>query len=591
MASSCSRQSADAESGEHPSGGDTSSPSDEHNGRTPPPGSPGGDPDSKTQAVIDELTRKRNAAARLKSRYQNQLRGLTVLGQLPDVVAEAKTDKAPEETPSSKPPPPAAGEVVDGELANAPEAVFSAPVAQTVAVEVKRRADRSVVFPGVRGLHSAYDETKRIDLQLVLTEVTYAVETLTNLRTGESRRASMDDVGPRRSNLTWNTIATVILLVVGFAIPVNRVADMVAHKRLSSGRICTLLQWAARQLIPVVIFLGEELADCRYLAGDDSKTKVIDLGEAPKEDDPLAELDQRFGFTFARKDGKGDKASLNVSLLTGRLNEKDPRSTVHFFRTHIGNVGNLLSMILESRRPKTGPLTFQGDLSTGNLPSAEIRRLVKLVLAGCGAHARRPIWRYRDDDPQLCYYLLSCFFLLARIEVRIDALGRTRETTLRLRQRHARRVWDLIKSRCVAATQGGMTSAGPAIRWPPKTHLYDACMYIINHFDELTRYLSDPRLEWTNNARERGLRAEVYMLVSSKFRKTRRGRAALDVLRTINATCTAAGVPLADYLREVLPAGRKKIAENPAHYTPYAVAQRLSAARTAQAAASATPAA
>jgi hypothetical protein len=503
-----------------------------------------------------------------------------VLGEPPDVVAAATETASSEADPQAAREDAVGGATADQELASPSEVVFSAPVARTAAVDLVRRADRSVVFPGVRGLHSAFDQTKRVDLQLVLTEQTYHVETLTDMKSGASCRASMDDIGPKRSNLTWNTIATVILLVVGFAIPVNRVMNMIGHKSLSSGRICGLLQWAARLLVPVYLHQAEELADCRYLSGDDAKTKVLDVDEAPKEDDPLAELDERFGFTSSRVDGKGDKAAVNVSMVTGRTKEEDPRSTVHFFRTHIGNFGNLLTKILESRSPKTGPLTVQGDMSSGNLPSAVMRKIVKIILAGCGSHARRPIWRYRDDDPQFCYYLLSCFFLLARIEARIDALGRTRETTLRLRQRHARKVWDLIRTRCVAAVEGGMTSAGRAHRWPPKTKLYDAAMYIINHFDALTRYLGDPRLEFTNNARERGLRAEVSMLVSSKFRKTRRGRAALDVLRTINATCTAADVSLADYLREVLPAGAK-IESNPAHYTPYAVAERLRAAPTA----------
>jgi hypothetical protein len=64
------------------------------------------------------------------------------------------------------------------------------------------------------------------------------------------------------------------------------------------------------------------------------------------------------------------------------------------------------------------------------------------------------------------------------------------------------------------------------------------------------------------------------------------------VLRTINATCTAAGVPLGVYLREVMPAGTD-IAANPAHYTPLAMAERLRAraAEAAKTPASATHAA
>ncbi len=64
------------------------------------------------------------------------------------------------------------------------------------------------------------------------------------------------------------------------------------------------------------------------------------------------------------------------------------------------------------------------------------------------------------------------------------------------------------------------------------------------------------------------------MLSGSKFRKTRNGRAVLDVLRTINATCTAAKIDLTTYLRYVfkhLP----ELRENPKNYTPYSVTLRL----------------
>jgi len=459
-------------------------------------------------------------------------------------------------------------------LAGPAEAVFSGPVATVVTENFTRRVDRSIAFAAVSGLHSASDKTKRIDLKLIVSEQTYSIETLTDPHTGKSIRASMADVGPRGSNLTWQAIATIIQLVVGFGIASNRLMLIIGHKAFSSGRMCLLLQWAARLLCPVYTFLGESLGDASLVAGDDTPTKVIDLREQVQKDDPLAELDERFGFKSERADGKGAKSTLNVSMISGRTKEKEPKSTIHFFRTHMGNFGNLLTKILENRKPKTGPLTMQGDLSSANLPSKATRELIAIISAGCGAHARRPFWRYRNDDPVLCFYMLSCFFLLARLERMIDTRGRTREVTRRLRRRYGGRIWKLILARAQAVINGSPISTGRAIRWPPKTKLHEAANYIINNYDKLTRYLDDPRLEFTNNARERGLRAEVYMLLASKFRKTRRGRAALDVLRTINATCTAAGITLAVYLREVLPAGAL-IADNPDHYTPFAVAERL----------------
>lgn len=102
----------------------------------------------------------------------------------------------------------------------------------------------------------------------------------------------------------------------------------------------------------------------------------------------------------------------------------------------------------------------------------------------------------------------------------------------------------------------------------------------VNHFDALTLYLKYPELEYTNNGRERALRIEKCMLSSSKFRKTKRGRVTLDILRTINATCTAAGVDLVDYLRFVF-IYSTELTDHPENFTPHAFARSLDPKKTA----------
>jgi hypothetical protein len=229
------------------------------------------------------------------------------------------------------------------------------------------------------------------------------------------------------------------------------------------------------------------------------------------------------------------------------------------------------------RSPKAGPLIFQGDLSTTNLPSHELMKRIELIIAGCGAHARRPFWRHKDEDEAFCYFMLRGFLALSDIETRIDHLGRTRDSILKLRGRYAKWVWQALYNRCVAVTTGQIPGRAtyrkdctPDI-WPPGTELHKAAKYVINHFEELTRYLYNPYLQYTNNGIERALRIEKCMLSGSKFRKTRNGRAVLDVLRTINATCTAAKVDLTSYIRYVF-AHLSELRDNPKNFTPYAVA-------------------
>ena len=189
--------------------------------------------------------------------------------------------------------------------------------------------------------------------------------------------------------------------------------------------------------------------------------------------------------------------------------------------------------------------------------------------------------------------MLRGFLALAEIEARIDQMGLTRKNVLKLRGKYGRLIWHAMKNRCIAAVLGVAPSPGtypagivPNV-WPPGSELFKAAMYVINHFDELTMYLEHPELEYTNNGRERALRIEKCMLSSSKFRKTKRGRVTLDILRTINATCTAANVDVTDYVRFAFIHG-SELHDHPEKYTPFAFARSLdqkkaSAAMTATA--------
>lgn len=474
---------------------------------------------------------------------------------------------------------PKAGAPGQLEFALASEMMFSEPASLREIKNHKEPVERIVEFGREKGLHSTYDYTKRVDLKIVVTETNHQVETVTDPETGVAVRASMADIGPEGFQLTWGAIANLVKLHVGFAIPINRLAMLIGQPEFASGKICRILHYVASKLLPVYLYLIEALSDAEIISGDDTKTKILEL-DSPGEDSLANAIDEMLGFAQAKKDGSGEKKGLNVSLLVGRAAKEDPRSTIRFFRTHLGSVGDLLSQALELRSPKAGSLTFQGDLSTSNLPSHKLMERFKLIIAGCGAHARRPFWRYKDEDGALCYFMLRGFLMLSQIESRIDSRGRTKATVLKLRGRYAKWVWQALRSRCVAATTGEVLgratyrkNCGPQI-WPPSTQLHTACRYVIKHFEELTQYLGNPYLHYTNNGIERALRIEKCMLSGSKFRKTRNGRAVLDVLRTINATCTAAKIDVTAYLRYVfkhLP----DLSENPKNYTPYAVALRL----------------
>jgi hypothetical protein len=504
------------------------------------------------KAEIEKLKKKRDELSKEKAGYNQKLRRLTPKPKVPEQL----------------------------ELAPAKELMFSTGSGSRADEGSRETVERMSEFGKEQGLHSTFDKTKRVDLKILVTETTHEVETVTDPSTGKSVRASMKHVGPEGSQLTWGAIANLVKLHVGFAIPMSRLEMIIGQPEFTSGKICRTLRWVAVQLLPIYLCLLESLSEADIISGDDTGTKVLELNDIPDSEDSLAsQIDSHLGWASPRADGNGDKKGLNVSLLIGKTKE-DPRSTIRFYRTHLGSVGNLMTKVLEWRLPKAGPLIFQGDLSTTNLPVEELRTRFRMQIAGCAAHARRPFFRHKDDDEDLCYFMLRGFLILSEIEKHIDARGRTEEVVLRWRNRYGRKVWEALRSRCIAATTGNIPGRFTYRKgtfpnlWPKGYDLNRASKYVIKHYDELTLYLSNPKLQYTNNISERALRVEKCMLSSSKFRKNRNGRATLDILRTLNSTCTAADLEIADYLRYVFK-HITEIKDHPEAFTPYAVALKL----------------
>jgi len=372
-------------------------------------------------------------------------------------------------------------------------------------------------------------------------------------------------------------------------------------------------------LVAIYIELGEQLSDSEILCGDDTSCRVLEVnsyfdrlksGKADKSTAPWSGyrnkaaseasierceqqkrerrkrraqgerkakrtadeepslgmlLGRHYDFESQRQDGQGAKQSLNTTVITGRSIAKDPRSLTVFYRSHLGSFGNLLESILHSRSASHKDVIVQSDLSTTNLVrDCELLNRFKFKFIGCSSHARRPFAQYEHEDPIYCSHILHLFTGIAMHEERLDAHGRNRHNVLAVRKTDSCRLWESIREIAQKLEK----------RWSKATKLGTAARYILNHFDKLTAYLDDPRLEPTNNMRERMLRTEKLIENSSMFRKSLEGRFVLDIIRTVLQTAVAAGVPVHEYLVSVLREDPDEIASNPERYTPLGWAAR-----------------
>jgi hypothetical protein len=444
---------------------------------------------------------------------------------------------------------------------------------------------------GAQVLDTRVEERVRYDFSIVVGRVVAEVEKKVVVESDGRRRmlsASTRSIGPPRIGVTWRFLVNVVVMVVQYAMPMNRLAQLLStpDKQFTSATLSRLLRYVAEQFAPIYLQLFDELADAEILMGDDTSPRVLEVRrhfakgasipppwadyrtrdaaeETRANAGPSLEviLARELGFESARRDGDGPKRSLNTTVVAGRSDANEPESLIVFYRSHLGSLGNLLELLLERRNPKAGGVTVQSDLASTNLVSdAAILERFPIVRVGCASHARRPFAIHEADDEELCGIMLHYFKGLFIYEDLLDGYGRNRTNVSAVRDVDHRALWNDIRRLASLMER----------KWSRETKLGEAARYILRNFDALTAYLDDPRLDPTNNFSERMLRLEKLIEASSMFRATLGGRFVLDILRTVMQTAVAARAPLQEYLLSVLQTDPAEIAAAPERFTPHA---------------------
>lgn len=439
------------------------------------------------------------------------------------------------------------------------------------------------------------EERERFDFTFTVRRITVQVEKkVVAGRDGERHMISASTalLGPPRYAVTWGLLAHMTVLVVQYAMPMNRLAKLLSTdaKRFTGGALARLLRYVAQRFSPIYTALFDSLCDASILSGDDTSCRVLEVnrhfaatGDSQDADEPpwhgyrdneaarallqhgddslAATLASELGFEHGRRNGNGKKKALHTTTISGRSDPQDPRSLVVFYRSHLGGFGDLLQMLLRKRSPKGRALTIQSDLATVNLVAdEELKRRFLFSYAGCASHARRPFALYEHEDPICCEAMLHLFKGLFIHEHGLDLVGRNPDNVLAVRDVDSRLLWEQIRELAQDMSE----------RWSRETKLGEGARYITRNYDTLTAYLRDPRLALTNNFAERMLRLEKLIENSSLFRTTLEGRFALDIMRTVLQTAVAARAPLQPYLLAVLRAPPDEVAAHPERFTPRA---------------------
>ena len=492
------------------------------------------------------------------------------------------------------------------------EDLMGSGVAKVFKKNIKYQHDseeKSKLFGKSKGLHSSYDKTKHYELEVVINEVTALHETLRDESQEGKGGAALshrktDPYHYPNFQITTRTLISLVTLHCEFKVPIKRLEKMLAPAIFSSSNISRWICSAAEQFLPIYLTFPDQLGrGCDYIKTDDTNTHVLELvkhiksgkmksdkslskdewddlfsGLRDKADDQckpdlLSSIIKRLGRISGYASGKGAKKKVNLTLVSGKSNRNDWRSTICFFRTHCGQAGNLISQIYEpfAEEDSDRTLSIQSDCSPQNHIRIDLRHKFKMTYAGCTDHARRPFARYASEDENLAYTMLLHFLNLYNLEKEIKCGPLTEKRILEIRKQ-GWGDWQKILLLAMTVIAGKIDAKVLNRKHYSESNLYGGCFYIVNNYDALTSYIGDAELSISNGFSERKLRPEKMFVDSSKFSFSELGSATKDIHQTMMSTCLSAGQDPAEYYSWVIGIDAEKIKKDPEAFTPYAFA-------------------
>jgi transposase len=167
-----------------------------------------------------------------------------------------------------------------------------------------------------------------------------------------------------------------------------------------------------------------------------------------------------------------------------------------------------------------------------------------IVLAGCLAHARRGFTDALDQAKSACAFILRQVQHLYRIEAQLRAEKAQPGLRLAVRGAQSRPIMERILRWC--------THLEKSRRYLPQSNMGKALRYFTGHWEELTRFLADGRLEIDNNGVENAIRPTAVGKKNWLFIGDESAGQTSAILFTLIEGARRRGLDPFEYLREVL---------------------------------------
>ena len=391
------------------------------------------------------------------------------------------------------------------------------------------------VLPGVE---------MRLDGNALLSAVRYELEKLRCSACGQLFTASVPAAAGTEK---YTTRARAVLALARYylGLPWYRLEGFQARVGVP---VADATQWDQTEIVgdcsyPIFKWLEQEAAQGEVIFQDDTPQRVLAL---------IAENQQAAARAHAQGRAKTDeRTSLQTTALIVQVGER----RVCLYYTGRRHAGENLDALLTKRAPgRSNPLVMSDALPSNN---AEEDALIR---CHCLAHGRRKFSELDEAFPAESAVVVNALKDVFDHEAYTRAEQLTAQERLAYHQRQSGPIMKRLKRWLEAQTAQRLVE--------PNSSLGKAISYMVEHWDTLPRFLTEPGAPLENNLAERALKLAIRQRKNSLFYATEHSAYSASILTSVIATCVQAGVNALEYLVAIQD-HRQEVFAHPSAWLPW----------------------
>ncbi len=308
--------------------------------------------------------------------------------------------------------------------------------------------------------------------------------------------------------------------------------------KITASTVFDQVELVCNDIYPVYQLLFNLASDAKHYYLDDTTHRILDAKPIEK------------------KARNSDKMRLRTGVYTSGViaTTQDNRDIV-LFETNIGHAGEFIDSILHKRSQSCAKPLIMSDALASNRPTGR-----DVTMSLCNSHARRQFVDVINHFPEEVEHVLNRYGEIWVNDEHTKAENLSLSARLAYHQQHSMPIMEAIKlwgeTHFANETVEENSGLGKAIR------------YFIKHYDELSYFCRFEGVKIDNNRIEAMLKIVVRDRKNAMFHKTLLGATIGDVITSVIATGSEAGINVFDYFT-TLQREKEQVKAHPENYLPW----------------------